>query len=91
MLISGNKKNFNSYNEELSGTLKSFDVKNTKFIEKLLPNKIKIISVNANDTIDSLHKKQSIQKKYSRDIFILINNITEKLKPGQKVKVIVNN
>ena len=91
MLISGNKKNFNNYNEELSKTLRSFDIKDTKFIEKLLPNKIKIISVNIDDTIDSLHKKQSIQKKYSRDIFILINNIKEKLKPGQKVKVIVNN
>ena len=91
MLISGNKKNFNNYNEELSETLRSFNIKNTEFIEKLLPNKIKIISVNANDTIDSLHKKQSIQKKYSKDIFILINNIKDRPKPGQKVKVIVNN
>ena len=91
MLISGNKKNFNNYNEELSETLRSFNIKNTEFIEKLLPNKIKIISVNANDTIDSLHKKQSIQKKYSKDIFILLNNIKDRPKPGQKVKVIVNN
>ena len=91
MLISGGENNFNSYNEELSKTLESFDIKNSEYIERILPNKIKIISVKSTDTIDSLQKRQSIQRKYSKDIFILINNIKEKIIPGQKVKIIANN
>lgn len=91
VLLPGSEQKFSKYSPELKKIKTSFSVKNKKYFEKILPNKIKIITVKSGDTIDSLQKRQSIQKKYSEEIFKLINNIQEKIEVGQKVKIIVNN
>ena len=54
--------------------------------------KFEYIDLGGGMGIDYSHNNSKLDlRKYSKDIFILINNIKEKIIPGQKVKIIANN
>lgn len=71
--------------------VKSFKLLSEKDKKKIEPNRIKIFSTKGIKNTDDLISKQSIQKSFSRDLFEIINDITQSNKRvEEKVKIIYN-
>ena len=84
------KKNNYSKNDNSFQTIFSSVQKLTK--EELdQPKKkvLKIYTVKPKDTFEKIISKQNVQKKFAREIFMIINNKQkENLRVGEKIKVI---
>ncbi|MAZ46744.1 MAG: hypothetical protein CMM98_04135 [Rickettsiales bacterium] len=87
--ISSDKKNFDDYNKKFLNMVNSFEkVTTNPNIINIDPPKIRIIKNSSKEGfIENIIENSSLQKRFSKDIFLTINEI-ENLKTSQKIKTI---
>mgnify|MGYP001158382488 FL=1 len=87
--ITSEKKYFKNYKKKFSNIVYSFGrVSTNSSIDKIEPPKIRVIRNSPDENfIKEVIKKSSFQKRFSKDIFMTINNVDE-IKTNQKIKTI---
>ena len=90
IMTSLENENFNFYDQKLLEIANTFKMIPKSEILKINPNKINIVTANMGDTINSMSKNQTVQEKYSKELFLLLNNLKTEIKPGKKYKIITN-
>lgn len=82
---------FFELNKDFLKVVSSFHLLSEEEIKKIKPNKVKIFSYDNLEEIKKFISLQSIQKKYSKDTFEILNDISSKsIKDKSKIKLIIN-
>ena len=85
------KKEFSKVEKKFFELVNSFRLLKDNEISNYKTSKIRIFTIDQEESIESFYKKRNITDKFSKELFTIINDLkSKKLEAGDKVKVIVN-
>ena len=90
-ILTTEKKEFSKVEKKFFELVNSFRLLKDNEISNYKTSKIRIFTIDQEESIESFYKKRNITNKFSKELFTIINDLkSKKLEAGDKVKVIVN-